>query len=237
MATSLREQDEKRIDTTDGNPYPRESFLEYYPHDGQSRWDHAPLWLPFLVASASPTPPRSSNEAYFTEDDLGIPTAGSKAVVAPAPQGNLSRCSLLPTRHISVLMRNNIAQYVLTPANLTKIRRMIEYLDNNISDNCKNDDGPVHPYLGIRRVELTRDECLVMAHAVHPHVKPERVMKAMQQFLCYLGMEPEGTMSNGSYARVFRVHKWNRNAYRLVKNGTLSHGAGRPIVNYMTLSP
>ena len=235
MATSLREQDEKRIDITDGNPYPRESFLEYYPHDGQSRWDHAPLWLPFLVAWASPTPPRSSNEAYFTEDDLGIPTAGSKAVVAPAPQGNFSRF-LLPTRHISVPMRNNIAQWDLTPANLTKTRRMNEYLDNNISDNCKNDDGPVHPYLGIRRVELTRDEYLAMAHAVHPHVKPERVMKAMQQFLCYLGMEPEGTRSNGSFARVFSVHKWNNNGYRLVKNGTLSHGAGRPIVNYMTLS-
>ena len=190
--------------------------------------------LDYDFNEVDPTPPVLET-SFQTLDPHHLP-AESQAFVAPAPQGNFSRF-LLPTRHISVPMRNNIAQWDLTPANLTKTRRMNEYLNNNISDNCKNDDGPVHPYLGIRRVELTRDEYLAMAHAVHPHVKPERVMKAMQQFLCYLGMEPEGTMSNGSYARVFSVHKWNQNGYRLVKNGTLSHGAGRPIVKYMTLSP
>jgi hypothetical protein len=151
MATSLREQDEKRIDITDGNPYPRESFLEYYPHDGQSRWDHAPLWLPFLVASASPTPPRSSNEACFTEDDLG--SVLLTLCLGHSLCSSQSMLKMLPgevlqyhvARHLRALFPSPVPER-LTPQHAGIIRAMEDALIN--ADYVQiGDEDSGHPHL------------------------------------------------------------------------------------------
>ena len=88
---------ELRIDITDGNPYPRESFLEYYgPQDGESRWLDAPL----LVSSAPGDCIPSSSAAPGLDPIIPTTSTNPIALVAstsptsPVPAGFRGRARL-----------------------------------------------------------------------------------------------------------------------------------------------
>jgi len=60
-------QPEFRIDPADGNAYPVEEFMVYYPHDWQARWEAAQVWPP------KPADPPVQEAAPVQEEPVAEP--------------------------------------------------------------------------------------------------------------------------------------------------------------------